>query len=118
MATANNVRELTNEKCFLVGNHCFRSDHVSVPLPSSKQAFDIFHITENSLSLSSSFLKDGFSYKKVKHSNGFTTSKIFQCYMQIFFINSKCRNYIFIQILNKTSGYIYPKMYLLMEHRK
>lgn len=80
--------------------------------------FDIFYIIDNSLSLSSSFLKDGFLYKKTRHSNGFTTSKSFQWYTQTFFIKSKCRNYIFIQILNKTSNYIYPKMYLLMEHWK
>lgn len=79
-------RNLTNEKCFLLRNHCFRSDHVFVPLQSTKLAFDIFHITDNSLPLSSAFLEDGFSHRKVKHLSGFTMSKIFQCYMQIFFI--------------------------------
>lgn len=79
-------RNLTNEKYFLVGNHRFRSDHVFVQLQSSKLAFDIFHITENSLPLSSLFLEDGFSYKKVKHSKGFTRSKNYQCCLQIFCI--------------------------------
>lgn len=58
--------------------------HVFV-LQSSKLVFGIFHITDNSMPLSS-LLEDGFSYRKVKHLSEFTMSKIFQSYMQIFFI--------------------------------